>query len=70
MKRKEITAEELDERIERHGPNVAMSNVRVTGIAVIKDKDGNIKQELKISSLEFHEDIENAASNGTEKHAR
>ena len=54
--RKEISLEELEQRIKRQGTNVAMSNVKVSGIVVIKDKDGNVKSELSITSLELNED--------------
>ena len=54
--RKVISIDELGERIKRKGSNVAMSNVQVSGIVVIKDKDGNIKSELEITSLELNED--------------
>ena len=54
--RKVISIEELGERIKRQGSNVAMSNVEVSGIVVIKDKDGNVKSELDITSLELNED--------------
>lgn len=63
--RKEISLEELDQRIERHGPNVALSNVHVSGVVTIRDKDGNIKQEMDIVSLEVNEDTQDAASNST-----
>ncbi len=49
--RKEITLDEL-----RSGPNVSMSDIEVSGMVVIKDKDGNIKSELEIVSLEVNED--------------
>lgn len=58
MDTKEISLEELDRRIQKHGPRVAMKNVHVSGVAVIKDKDGNIKSEMKITSLEFNDDTE------------
>ena len=64
----EISLDELDRRIQKHGPRVALSNVHVSGIAVIKDKDGNIKSEMQITSLEFNDDTEeddNAVSNGS-----
>ena len=54
--RKVISIDELGERIKRKGSNVAMSNVQVSGIVVIKDKDGNVKSELEITSLELNED--------------
>jgi len=54
--RKTITLEELDKKIQKQGPNVALQNVQITGVAVIKDKDGNIKSEMKITSLEINED--------------
>lgn len=54
--RKVISIDELGERIKRKGSNVAMSNVQVSGMVVIKDKDGNIKSELEITSLEINED--------------
>lgn len=53
--RKEISLGELNQRIEKQGVNVAMANVQVSGVAVIKDKDGNIKSEMKIISLEPQE---------------
>lgn len=37
---------------------VRLSDLQVSGIAVIKDKDGNIKGEMKIVSIEEAEFIE------------
>lgn len=56
--RREISLNELDRRIQQHGPRVAMQNVQVRGVAVIKDKDGNVKSEMQITSLELHDDTE------------
>ena len=52
MDRKEISLNELDKRVQRHGPNVGMANVQVEGVCVIKDKDGNIKSTMKIVNVE------------------
>lgn len=52
--RKVISIEELGERIKRK--NVSMGEIEVSGIVVIKDKDGNVKSELQITSLELNED--------------
>jgi hypothetical protein len=65
MDRKEITLDELAERIQKQGPNVVMGQVRVSGIAVIKDKDGNIKSEMKITSLELNEDSHADCNSGS-----
>ncbi len=54
--RREINLNELEEIIERDGPEVAMSKVQVRGIAVIKDKDGNVKSEMEITSLELQDE--------------
>jgi hypothetical protein len=65
MDRKEITLDELAERIQKQGPNVVMGQVKVSGIAVIKDKDGNIKSEMKITSLELNEDSHADCNSGS-----
>ena len=49
---KVISIDELGKRIEKHGTEVGMKNVEVSGMVVIKDKDGNVKSELPIVSLE------------------
>ena len=48
--RKEITLAELAEMKSRQGPNVTMPQVEAHGICVIKDKDGNIKSTMEITS--------------------
>ncbi len=63
--RKEITLEELGKRIQKDGPKVAMSGVQVSGVVVIKDKDGNVKGKMNIVSLETQELDKNAISNSS-----
>ena len=61
--RKEISLQELDDI--QHGKgktNITMDMIQVEGIAVIKDKDGNIKSTMKIVSLDSQELEENANS--------
>ena len=60
-KMKEITPEELKERIRRNGPNVGLANVRIEGIVEIRDKDGNLKGKLKLDS-----EIDEETDDGTE----
>ena len=59
MDRKVISLNELDKRVQKHGPDIGMANVKCEGIAVIKDKDGNIKSTMKIVNIE---DLENGTS--------
>ena len=49
---KQISIDELKERVEKHGTEVGMKNVEVSGMVTILDKDGNVKSELPIVSLE------------------
>ena len=56
--RKEISIDELNQRIEKHGTEVGMSNVEVSGMVTILDKDGNVKSELQIVSLETNQESE------------
>lgn len=63
--RKEISLGELQSRARKQGANVALADVQVEGVAVIRDKDGNIKGKMKITSIEVQEDQENADCNGT-----
>ena len=61
--RKEISLQELDDIA--HGKsktNITMDMIQVEGIAVIKDKDGNIKGRMNIVSLDSQELEENAIS--------
>lgn len=51
-----ITLEELEQRIKKHGPKMALENVQVEGVAVIKDKDGNVKRTLKITNIELEDE--------------
>ena len=51
-----ITLEELEQRIKKHGPKMAIENVQVEGVAVIKDKDGNVKRTLKITNIELEDE--------------
>lgn len=50
------------------GPNSIMDNVQVSGVIKVFDKDGKLKTELDIVSLEINEDIENAVIDSTSKH--
>lgn len=50
-----------EEFVKRKNDPVFMSQIKVQGTAVIRDKDGNVKSELKITSIEdIQEDEENA----------
>lgn len=49
-----------DELVRRRGDEVFMNQLQVKGTAVIKDKDGNVKGKLNITSIEIQEDEENA----------
>lgn len=44
---------------------VSMPLLQAEGIVTIFDKDGNVKAELPITSIEFNEDLEDAARNST-----
>ena len=55
--RRIVSPEEL---VQRKGDHAFLDQLQVQGTAVIKDKDGNIKSELKITSIEIQEDEENA----------
>ena len=59
--RKEISIEELA-NIQKNGPNAAIQDVQVNGLVVIKDKDGNVKGELQIVSLETNREFEQNAT--------
>lgn len=48
---------------QQNGPNVALGELEVSGIVKIIDKDGNVKSELEIISIEIQEDKENANHN-------
>lgn len=60
--RENITFDELSERIKRRGPEVGMINVEVDGIVTIIDKDGNVKGNLEIVSLETNQESEKNAT--------
>jgi len=57
--RKEIT---LEEAIKRKQAGVGMDDIQVSGMVVIKDKDGNVKSELQIVSLETNQESEKNAT--------
>jgi len=59
--RRELTADEVGDLIQ-NGPNADMKDIEVSGLVVIKDKDGNIKSELQIVSLETNQELENNAT--------
>jgi len=48
--RQNLTPNELAQRVEKHGPKIALADVQAEGIAIIKDKDGNIKSRMRITS--------------------
>jgi hypothetical protein len=48
--RKEVTLEEL-EKLQRAG-NVDVSDIQVNGICTIIDKDGNVKGQMRVCSVE------------------
>ena len=52
---KEITLKELDERIKKHGPKMALADIKVDGIIKVYDKDGNLKAELKPTTIEIED---------------
>ena len=49
--RREISVTELAKAKEQ-GLNYILDNVEVEGVAVIKDKHGNVKGELKITRID------------------
>ena len=49
-------------------PNVNLPKYQVSGIAKIIDKDGNVKGEMEIVSLELSEEMENAIKHDSQKH--
>jgi hypothetical protein len=51
-----------------NGPNVNTPEYQVSGIARIIDKDGNIKGEMEIVSLELNEELGNAIKHDSQKH--
>lgn len=61
----EVRTIELQEQklnSEEKETGLSIRDLEVRGTVVIKDKDGNIKQELKIHSLEMNEDKQDADS--------
>jgi hypothetical protein len=46
----------LDELKKRRGDSTFINSVKATGTIVIRDKDGNEKGKMKITSLEDKED--------------
>jgi hypothetical protein len=56
--REEITPEQLVE-LQKRKPN-GVCDVQVSGIAVIRDKDGNIKGKMEIVSLDEVEEVNDA----------
>ena len=50
MEEKDITPEELVQLVRKTGPRVSMPFFRVQATALIIDKDGNVKGEMKFDS--------------------
>lgn len=59
VKTRIVSAEEL---MERKDDSHFLESLQVSGTAVIRDKNGNIKGEMKITSLELVEETKNADS--------
>ena len=59
--RRELSPDELSDYLQ-NGANASMADVQVSGIVTIKDKDGNVKAELPIVSLEATQESENNAT--------
>ena len=59
---KQISIDELGERIEKHGTEIGMKNVEVSGMVTNLDKDGNVKSELSITSLDINQELEKNAT--------
>ena len=55
--RREVSPDEL---LARKDDEVFMSQLQVSGTAVIRDKDGNIKGEMQITSLDAIEETNDA----------
>lgn len=62
MSRVQITLEEAIEA-KKKGLNFVLDNIQVQGVAVIKDKDGNVKGEMELTSIQEDKDasIDNGA---------
>lgn len=52
--RRELSGQELQEAI-KNGDISILDNVQASGMVTIKDKDGNVRAELPIVSLETQE---------------
>jgi len=50
------------------GPNVNTPRYKVQGTVRVIDKDGKVKGEFAVESIEFNEEIENAIEHKPEKH--
>ena len=48
--KREVTPAELIELAKRKGPVIGTPLVKIEGIAVIRDKDGNIKGKMKLTN--------------------
>ena len=56
---KDLTLDEFNEGIKKNDPNAILSQAKVSGFVRIIDKDGNLKAELPITTIEVNEEKTN-----------
>ena len=48
---KEISFDELKQRVRKNGPVVGLKGLKIDGIVEIRDKDGKLKSKMRIFDL-------------------